>query len=80
MYHYLFLVYENVNYRNNFTYRVEGEVFKPGTYALPARSITVGEALRIAGGLTVLTSERNITVKQEFTEEHSDFWRYWRPF
>ena len=65
-------VYENVNYRNNFTYRVEGEVFKPGTYALPARSITVGEALRIAGGLTVLTSERNITVKQEFTDIDED--------
>ena len=65
-------VYENVNYRNNFTYRIEGEVFKPGTYALPARSITVGEALSIAGGITVLTSERNITVKQEFTDIDED--------
>ena len=65
-------VYENVNYRNNFTYRIEGEVFKPGTYALPARSITVGEALSIAGGITVLTSGRNITVKQEFTDIDED--------
>ena len=47
-------------------------MFKPGTYALPARSITVGEALSIAGGITVLTSERNITVKQEFTDIDED--------
>ena len=65
-------VYENINYRNNFTYRVEGEVFKPGTYALPARSTTVGEALSIAGGMTALTTARNITVKQEFTDIDED--------
>ena len=26
------LIYEDINYRNNFTYRIEGEVVKPGTY------------------------------------------------
>jgi len=61
-------VYEDVNYSNNFTYRVEGEVFKPGTYPLSSTSITVGDALSIAGGLTSLTSERNLTIKQEYTE------------
>jgi protein involved in polysaccharide export with SLBB domain len=61
-------VYENVNYNNSFTYRVEGEVFKPGTYPINDENITVGEALSLAGGLTALTSARNLTVKQEFTE------------
>ena len=60
-------VYEDINYKNNFTYRVEGQVFRPGTYSLGKESITVGEALSLAGGLTELTSERNLTVKQEFT-------------
>jgi hypothetical protein len=28
-------VYENINYKNSFTYRVEGEVFnRPGTYPI----------------------------------------------
>jgi protein involved in polysaccharide export with SLBB domain len=60
-------IYEDINYYNSFTYRVEGEVFKPGTYPLGQSKITVREALSSAGGLTELTSERNITVKQEFT-------------
>ena len=60
-------VYENINYENSFTYRVEGEVFKPGTYAIKATTITVGEALSLAGGLTELSSERNLTVKQQLT-------------
>jgi len=60
-------VYEDINYKNNFTYRVEGQVFRPGTYSFGKESITVGEALSLAGGLTELTSERNLTVKQELT-------------
>ena len=66
------LVYEDINYRNSFTYRVEGEVFSPGTYPLRSTKITVAEALALAGGLTGLSSERNITVKQEFTEVDND--------
>jgi len=62
------LVYENINYRNNFTYRIEGEVFKPGTYPIKSKKITLGEALALAGGITELSSERNIVVQQEFTE------------
>ena len=60
-------VYEDINYSNNFTYRVEGEVYKPGTFAISEGSITVGEALSKAGGLTEFGSLRNLTVKQEFT-------------
>jgi len=60
-------VYEDINYRNNFTYRIEGEVFKPGTYPINKNIITVGQAIARAGGLTQLSSERNISVTQEFT-------------
>ncbi|MDC1000296.1 SLBB domain-containing protein [Candidatus Marinimicrobia bacterium] len=60
-------VYEDINYNNNFTYRVEGEIFRPGTYPFGESKITVGEAISLAGGLTELSSERNLTVKQEFT-------------
>ena len=61
------LVYEDINYRNNFTFRVEGEVIKPGTYPL-IKGITVGEAINLAGGLTELATTNNIVVSQEFTE------------
>ena len=61
------LVYEDINYRNNFTYRVEGEVNKPGTYPL-SKGITLEEAIRKAGGLTELSTTSNIVVEQEFTE------------
>jgi len=60
-------VYEDINYKNNFTYRVEGEINKPGTYAINEATTTVGKALSLAGGLTELSSTRNLTVKQEVT-------------
>ena len=66
------LVYENINYRNDFTFRIEGEVMNPGTYPLKGTNITVGEALALAGGLTELSSERNLTVKQEFTSVNDE--------
>ena len=61
-------VYEDINYKNTFTYRVEGEVIQPGTYPLMAKNISVREALELAGGLTLLSSEKNISVKQEYTD------------
>lgn len=60
-------VYENINLRNSFTYRVEGEVNKPGTYPF-REGITVGEALKIAGGLTDLSTLNNVVLFQEYTE------------
>jgi len=60
-------VYEDINYKNNFTYRVEGEVFKPGTYSIGKKNLTVRQALALAGGLTELSSEKNISIFQEFT-------------
>tara|TARA_B100000886_G_scaffold71583_1_gene45715 strand:+ start:2412 stop:4328 length:1917 start_codon:yes stop_codon:yes gene_type:complete len=59
-------VYEDINYRNNFTYRIEGQVNKPGTYPL-VKGTTVEDALRLAGGLTELSSYGNLVVSQEFT-------------
>ena len=60
-------VYEDINYKNNPIYRVEGQVFKPGTYPIGEDKITLREALSLAGGLTELSSEKNLTIKQEFT-------------
>ena len=60
-------VYENINYRNSFTYRVEGEVNKPGTYPFK-KGTTVSDALELAGGLTSLSSIKNIVVVQEYSE------------
>ncbi len=59
-------VYENINYRNSFTYRIDGEINKPGTYPL-IKGITLGQAIKLAGGLTELASYNNIIVRQEFT-------------
>jgi len=60
-------VYENVNYRNSFTYRIEGEVFKPGTYPFK-EGLTLAEAIYLAGGLTDLSTLNNVVVFQEYTE------------
>ncbi len=60
-------VYENINYRNNFTYRFEGEINKPGTYPLQ-RGLTINQAIDLAGGLTEFSSIDNIVVSQEFTQ------------
>ena len=65
-------VYEDINYRNSFIYRVEGEVFKPGTYPINTSNITVRQAIALAGGLTELSSEKNITVTQDFTSLDED--------
>ena len=64
-------IYEDINYRNNFTYRVEGEVNKPGTFPLTAGT-TVSQALEKAQGLTELSTLDNIIVYQEFTEIQDD--------
>lgn len=59
-------VYESINYSNSFTYRVEGEVNKPGTYILN-KGLTLKDAIDLAGGLTTLATYKNISVSQEFT-------------
>ena len=64
-------VYEDIFYRNSLTYRVEGEVNKPGTYPLRP-GLTVAQALEKAQGLTELSTIDNIIVYQEFTEIQKD--------
>jgi len=60
-------VYENINYRASSTFRVEGEVNKAGTFPLKT-GLTVRDALKLAEGLTELSSLENIIVYQEFTD------------
>jgi protein involved in polysaccharide export with SLBB domain len=60
-------VYENTNYKHSFAYRIEGEVVQPGTYPINTATITIKEALELAGGLTELGSTNNLVVQQEFT-------------
>jgi protein involved in polysaccharide export with SLBB domain len=60
-------VYENINYRNSFTYRMEGEINKPGTYSFK-EGISVSEAIELAEGITDFSSFDNIVVFQEYTE------------
>ena len=64
-------VYEDINYRNSLTYRVEGEVNKPGTYPLTTGT-TLVQALEKAQGLTELSTLDNIIIYQEFTEFSED--------
>ena len=40
-------VYENINYRNNFTYTIKGEINKPGTYPLK-NGITLQQAIELS--------------------------------
>lgn len=65
-------VYENINYKNSFIYRVEGQVNKPGTYPFNRNNITVREALSSAGGLTDLGSERNLVVLVDFSRNDEE--------
>lgn len=57
-------VYENTNYRNIDTFRIEGEVISPGTYPLK-KGFTLKDAIAIAGGLTIASNNDNIVVFKE---------------
>ena len=58
-------VYEDYNYGNYFTITVHGEVKKKGTFPL-INTMTVGDAIDLAEGLTPLANPRAIIVVQEF--------------
>lgn len=60
-------VYENVNYKNNPTFSVEGEVNKPGVYPF-TKGVTLKNALNMAGGLTQLANQSEINVYLQFSE------------
>lgn len=60
-------VYENTNYNKSYTFRVEGEVNRPGTYPFK-KGITIKDAIATAGGLTEMSNLSNIVILQEFSE------------
>lgn len=64
-------VYENTNYNRSYTYRVEGEVNRPGRYPFQ-KGITIKDAIATAGGLTEMTNFSNIVILQEFSEVDDD--------
>ena len=64
-------VYEDINYRNAFTFTINGEVNKPGIYPL-RKGMTVEDAIAIAGGITEIGSLNNLVVDQSFTSVNND--------
>tara|TARA_X000000368_G_C23055216_1_gene723524 strand:+ start:1609 stop:3558 length:1950 start_codon:yes stop_codon:yes gene_type:complete len=59
-------VYENPNYSRGFTYTINGEVNRPGTYPLKP-GISLSEAINTAGGITELGSINSLSVTKSFT-------------
>lgn len=58
------LVYENINYSKNDTYKIVGEVLRPGTYPLNQKELTLKEAINLSGGITEQGSINSISVAQ----------------
>tara|TARA_B100001057_G_scaffold461842_1_gene514271 strand:- start:28060 stop:29970 length:1911 start_codon:yes stop_codon:yes gene_type:complete len=54
-------VYEDTNYLNSFSYTIKGEVALPGTYPLKD-GLTLGDAIKIAGGVTEIGSINSVSV------------------
>ena len=59
-------VYENINYRNSFSYSIKGEINRPGTYPLKD-GLKLNEAIRIAGGVTKMGSINSVSVTKTLT-------------
>ena len=64
-------VYEDINYRNSFSYTIKGEIALPGTYPLKD-GLTLGEAIKIAGGITEMGSLESIFVTKNLMGINSD--------
>jgi len=58
-------VYEDVNYRNSFSYAIKGEINIPGTYPLRGALTTLDEAIKIAGGVTQMGSINSVSVTKK---------------
>tara|TARA_B100001057_G_scaffold144139_2_gene143938 strand:- start:8905 stop:10836 length:1932 start_codon:yes stop_codon:yes gene_type:complete len=54
-------VYENPNYNNSFTFNINGEINRPGTYPL-VKGITLLKAIETAGGLSELGSIETVNI------------------
>ena len=64
-------VYENINYRNSFSYNIKGEINRPGTYPL-RDGLTLNEAIQIAGGITEIGSINSVSVTKILTSIDQD--------
>ena len=64
-------VYESINYRNSFTYRIEGEVNQPGVYAL-LEGTTLEDAINKAKGFTNFGNYNTLSISKEFIELDKD--------
>ena len=65
-------VYEDVNYRNSFSYAIKGEINNPGTYPLRGALTTLDEAIKIAGGVTQMGSINSVSVTKKLVSIDSD--------
>lgn len=61
------LVYENINYNNNYTFSVDGEFNNPGFYPYK-QGLTLKDALILSGGVTQLSSKENIVLFENFSQ------------
>ena len=64
-------VYQNSNYKNSFTFNINGEVNRPGTYPL-YEGLTLDKAINLAGGITENGSINNISVSKELVRIDKD--------
>ncbi len=64
-------VYEDINYRNSFTFQIKGEVNKPGTYSLTDR-LTLFDAIAQAGGITEMGSINSVSVVKSLERINDD--------
>ena len=64
-------VYENSNYKNSFTYTIEGEVNSPGTYPLK-EGTTLQDAINLAGGVSPMGSINSVSVSKDFESFDSE--------
>ena len=64
-------VYEDINYRNSFSYNIKGEISRPGTYPL-RDGLTLNEAIQIAGGITEVGSINSVSVTKMLISINAD--------
>lgn len=62
----LIFVYENVNYKNNASYEMEGEIYRPGMYPY-RKGLKVKDAIDLANGLTPNADIDNFVVTYNVT-------------
>ena len=64
-------VYENINYKNSFSYTMEGELNLPGVYPL-TDGLTLSQAITKAGGITDVGSVNSILVEKTLSTNNQN--------